>query len=245
MGWNYRDGDSFFNLPDEDGRTFKKFIKNKTISHAEVNGMVNSFASNLAISNALGYENFADSLTLLKKLTPTQSKQLLGEPNLSSNWDDWYKVLEGEPQFTFLFGLTFNVETMENRTTTKTTNFYTVGVYYFHDHADDDLTCVFSVFQGEMVRNYIYEPQPQRYPIQVSKLVKNWLTNHVNDNDFAYDLPKYLPFYFLNYDDGRLSFDGIKIGIKHEDFVKLLGYRGGVKGVSGTKHNRTNPLRYL
>jgi hypothetical protein len=252
MVWVYRSGDSFFEIPDEDGETFQKFVLNRTISNAEVNGMVNSFASNLHINlDEQGLEGYA---TRVLKLTKPQAEELLGEPNLSSNWDDW--VYAKEPtQLTFLFGLKFNVDVFIR----SANDFYTVGVYYFQDHLNKQMTCVFSVSEQEdmgvwdvrppkdekLIRKYIYEPKPQRYPIQVAKLVKDWLTNRVNENDFAYDLPKYLPFYFLNYDDGRLSFDGIKIGIKHEDFVKLLGYRGGVKGVSGKTHNRTNPLRYL
>ena len=244
MGWVYRDGNSFFEIPDEDGKTFEKFIKNRTISNAEVNGLVNSLASNLVISQG-EYGN----VSLVKKLTKTQAEQLLGEPNLSSNWDSFISSRYEETQLTFLFGLRFNVETKIIIRTA--TNFYIVGVYYFQDRLNDELTCVVSVseeekqFQTKLIRNYIYEPEPQRYPIQVSKLIKNWLTKLVMSHASSYDLPSNRPFYFLNYNDGMLSFKGTKHGVGDNDFISLLGYPKSTTGFGGRPNNKTNPLRYL
>lgn len=261
MGWTYRDGNSFYKIPGIDGRNFKKkFIRGKTLSNAEVNSMVNSFASHLVIGDS--YQRITGNVTIVKKLTKLQAEKLLGaEANLSSNWDAFISPRYEETQLTFLFGLKFNVDTMDDRTTTKATNFYTVGVYYWKDHLNDELTCVFSVSEQEdmgsfdsvgqplkhekLIRNYIYEPQPQRYPIQVSKVVKNWLTKWVESHASAYNLPSNRPFYFLNYDGGMLSFNGIKHGVGDNDFISLLGYPKSNTGLGGRPNNKTNPLRYL
>jgi len=257
MRWKYRDKGLFYDIPDEDGKTFEKFIKNRTISNAEVNGLVNSLASNLHLNlDEQGREGYA---TRVLKLTSIQAEQLLGEPNLSSNWDSFISSKFKETQLTFLFGLKFNVETMNDPTTTKATDFYTVGVYYFQDHLNDELTCVFSVSEQEdmgvwderppkdekLIRKYIYEPEPQRYPIQVSKLVKDWLTEWVRGHASAYNLPSSRPFYFLNYNDGMLSFNGTKHGVGDNDFISLLGYPKATTGFGGRPNNKTNPLRYL
>lgn len=258
MGWNYRDGNAFYNIPNEDGKNFKKFIKGKTLSNAQVNSMVNSFASHLII-----FDDPKDggNVTIVNKLTKPQAEQLLGEPNLSSNWDAFISSRYEETQLTFLFGLKFNVDLMNDKTTTRATDFYTIGVYYFQDHLNDELTCVFSVSEQadmgsfdsagqpikyeKLIRNYIYEPQPQRYPIEVSKVVKNWLTKWVEGHASAYNLPSSRPFYFLNYNDGMLSFNGTKHGVGDNDFISLLGYPNSTTGFGGRPNNKTNPLRYL